>query len=90
MQQAASAELVQSGLDQQICVQIAGLLDSATEPLWGEIAALQQRVRDLERRLTAMQAAWIPLVPLLHATANFAPTFAANSASSCDTFLPRV
>lgn len=36
---------------------IAGLLDSATEPLWGEIAALQQRVRDLERRLTAMQAA---------------------------------
>jgi hypothetical protein len=36
---------------------IAGLLYSATEPLWGELNELQQRVRDLERKLAAMHAA---------------------------------
>lgn len=36
---------------------IAGLLQTAAEPLWTEIATLQQRVRDLERKVTALQAA---------------------------------
>lgn len=35
---------------------ISALLYAATEPLWDEINELQQRVRDLERKVAALQA----------------------------------
>lgn len=49
MERSEAASLISDG--------IAGLLHSASEPLWQELAALQQRVRDLERKVAALQAA---------------------------------